>query len=29
MEKHFTKNLVLIVEKALNIYAEMLLSISK
>ena len=27
MEKHFTKYLVLILEKALNIYAEMLLSI--
>ena len=27
IEKHFTKYLVLILEKALNIYAEMLLSI--
>ena len=27
MEKHFTKYLVLILEKALNIYAEMLLTI--
>ena len=27
MEKHFKKYLVLILEKSLNIYAEMLLSI--